>query len=620
MPQQRAAGLHAVAARDTFAHRPPLRLSMDAHLEKFYATVMFVDVVEYVRLAELDERGTIWRVKTFVERIVEREIPSHGGRVLEVRGDGVLMSFGEPHAAVRCAFAIHRAAAAESKSQCATGRAASPLQMRAGLHAAEVWSDGRTVYGRAVNLTSRIASLAGPAETVITESVRDAIVVGLDADIEDLGDCFLKHVAEPVRAYRLSEPRLQAALVRAARPTSERLGRAVIGVLPFEELPPSGDPLAVGDLIANVLIHAVSRIATLDVIAWLTSKGFRGRALSVSEVGAALGADWLVCGSFRVDGERLLAQADLVRVSTGLVEASERAADRCDDLLQPQSAIAAHFAASFTRHIAGAEARRVALHHLPTLHSHSLLVGAIGLMHRSSPQEFSRSREALEHLLDRHPRMHAVRPWLAKWYVMRNTRGLATDPAGDALRAVEHTSRALDAVPEDSFSMAVQGFVEFHIRRNVDAAAQLLGHACNTNPNDALAATFNAAVLAAAGQTQAACVHAERAHALSPYDPLRAYMLIISASCALYADDFPRAVTLAQASIRESAMHAAVWRTLIIALVGCGRVAEAREACARLLSLEPTLTLSRYQARLALPPRLQRIAVEALRAAGVPEH
>ena len=590
--------------------------SMSGNLQRIHATVMFADVVEYVRLAELDELGTIRRVKHFIEHLVAQEIPRHGGKVLEVRGDGVLMCFDSPAAAVLCAFTIHRAASDEG----ATAQSEQPLQMRAGIHSAEVWTDEHTVYGTAVNLASRIASLAGPGESVITDSVRDSIVVGLDADIHDLGECFLKHVAAPVRAYRLSEPRPHAVLELGSRSSAaERLGRAKVGVIPFDPDPAEADPLAIGELIAQSVIHAVSRVATLDVVAWLTSRGFRGRKLSVADLGTALGADWLVCGIFRMDGDHLLVQAELIRVSSGMVELSEHAADLSNDLLQPQSAIAAQIATSFSRHITGIEARRVALHHLPTLRSHSLLIGAIGLMHRSSPREFSRSREALEHLIDRHPRMHAVRPWLAKWYVMRNTRGLSDDPAGDAKRAIDHTSRALDSVPEDTFSMAVQGFVEFHIRRNVDLAAQLLGSACEANPNDALAATFNAAVLAAVGNTQGACAQAERAHALSPYDPLRAYMLLISASCALYADDFARAATLAQASIRESATHAAVWRTLIVALVGCERVEEARTACAQLMSLEPTLTLHRYRARVALPERLARMAAEALRVAGVPE-
>ena len=591
-------------------------LSVNEALRQIASTVMFADVVEYVRLAEIDELGTIRRVKGFIETLADQLIPGARGHVLEVRGDGVLMKFDGPLDAVQCAFAIHHAAHRES----AQAQGAQPLQMRVGIHCADVWTDGHTVYGTAVNLAARIASLAGPGEIVITDAVRDRILVGLDADIHDLGSCFLKHVATPVRAYRLTEAqpnRLFGLMSRQA--AVELLGRARVGVLPF--LPDAGgeDPMAVGDLIAQNLIHSVSRIATLDVVAWLTSKGFRGRALSVADMGAALGADWLVCGTFRMDGDRLLVQAELIRVASGLAELFERASDRTDDLLQPQSALAARLAASFSRHIAGIEARRVALHHLPTLHSHSLLIGAIGLMHRSAPGQFARSRDALEHLIERHPRMHAVRPWLAKWYVMRNTRGLSDDPQGDAQRAIDHTSRALDASPDDTFSMAVQGFVEFHIRRRVDLAAQLLGTACRDNPNDALAATFHAAVLAASGDVNGARDQADRAIALSPYDPLRAYMLLISATCALYADDFARGTLLAQASIRESATHAAAWRTLVVGLTGCGRPEEARAACAHLLTLEPGLTLRGYQARLAVPERMARTAIEALRAAGVPE-
>ncbi len=589
---------------------------MSGNLRQIKSTVMFADVVEYVRLAEIDELDTIRRVKNFIAHLASDVISSHGGKVLEVRGDGVLMCFDEPASAVACAFAIHRAAVDEG--------AAAPsqqwLQMRAGVHSAQVWTDQHTVYGIAVNLASRIAGLAGPGETVVTESVRDQIVVGLDADVHHLGECFLKHVASPVNAYRLCAPQPHAVLSVASRTLSaERLGRAKVGVIPFNPNAGGADPLAMGDLIAQSVIHAMSRTPMLDVVAWLTSKGFRGRKLSVKQIGAALDADWLVCGTFRMDGARLLVQGELIRVSSGAVELSERAVDRSEDMLQPQSAIAAQFAASFSRHITSIEARRVVLHRLPTLHSHSLLIGAIGLMHRCSPLEFSRSHEALEHLIERHPRMHAVRPWLAKWYVMRNTRGLSDDPKGDAKRAIDHTSRALDSVPDDTFSLAVQGFVEFHIRRDVGLASRLLTKACEANPNDALAATFNAAVLAAAGDTQGACAQAERAHALSPYDPLRAYMLLITASCALSAADFPRAATLARASIQESATHAAAWRTLIVALVSCDRIEEARQACAQLMSLEPTLTLRRYQARLALTQQQASMAVEALRIAGVPE-
>ena len=98
---------------------------MSGNLRRIHATVMFADVVEYVRLAELDELGTIGRVKDFIEHLVSTEIPRHGGKVLEVRGDGVLMCFDGPAVAVRCAFAVHRAAALEG----AVAHSPHPLQI-----------------------------------------------------------------------------------------------------------------------------------------------------------------------------------------------------------------------------------------------------------------------------------------------------------------------------------------------------------------------------------------------------------------------------------------------------------------------------------------------------------
>ena len=37
-------------------------------------------------------------------------------------------------------------------------------------------------------------------EIVVTAGVRDQLTAGLDGDVEDLGECHLKHVKEPVRA------------------------------------------------------------------------------------------------------------------------------------------------------------------------------------------------------------------------------------------------------------------------------------------------------------------------------------------------------------------------------------------------------------------------------------
>ena len=100
------------------------------------------------------------------------------------------------------------------------------FHLRAGINAAMAWSDGIDIYGTGVNLAARLATLAGPGETIASASAqeqlaaalaslarpgetigsaaaRDELTHGVDASCEDLGDCILKHFDKPVRAYRV---------------------------------------------------------------------------------------------------------------------------------------------------------------------------------------------------------------------------------------------------------------------------------------------------------------------------------------------------------------------------------------------------------------------------------
>ena len=54
----------------------------------------------------------------------------------------------------------------------------------------------------------------------------------------------------------------------------------------------------------------------------------------------------------------------------------------------------------------------------------------------------------LEHLLERFPRAAVPRAWLAKWYVLRVSRGFVQDMRSESARALDHTHRALDNSPD----------------------------------------------------------------------------------------------------------------------------------------------------------------------------
>jgi class 3 adenylate cyclase len=184
--------------------------------------VLLVDLVESVRLMREYEVATVRRWADFV-RIVNTEIlPRYRGLMVKSLGDGLMARFEAVPDAVDAAAEMHRTLAAQN--------AAIPedqhFHLRAGINAAMAWSDGIDIYGTGVNLAARLATLAGPGETIASASAheqlaaalaslanpgetigsaaaRDELTHGVDASCEDLGNCILKHFDKPVRAYRV---------------------------------------------------------------------------------------------------------------------------------------------------------------------------------------------------------------------------------------------------------------------------------------------------------------------------------------------------------------------------------------------------------------------------------
>ena len=86
---------------------------------------------------------------------------SRGGRVLKRLGDGLMLTFPEPEAAVLACLELGEAA---------------PLRLRAGIHGGKVLVTGDDdVIGHVVNLAARVTESAAGGELVVTDHVRTAV-------------------------------------------------------------------------------------------------------------------------------------------------------------------------------------------------------------------------------------------------------------------------------------------------------------------------------------------------------------------------------------------------------------------------------------------------------------
>jgi adenylate cyclase len=150
--------------------------------------ICFVDLTGYTRLTE--ERGDRFaadvaaRLASLVKDIARRR----GGNPIRWLGDGGMFHFRDPAHAVEAGMDMVEQAPAIGLPPAHIGIHAGPV----------IFQDG-DVYGRTVNLASRLASVAQAGEVVVSEDVAHW------ADgfsYEDMGPVTLKGVTFPVRVFR----------------------------------------------------------------------------------------------------------------------------------------------------------------------------------------------------------------------------------------------------------------------------------------------------------------------------------------------------------------------------------------------------------------------------------
>jgi TolB-like protein len=183
--------------------------------------------------------------------------------------------------------------------------------LRVGIHAADILTDDVAFYGHGVNVAARLAALAGPGETVISAAVRDALTAGLDGEIEDLGSCHLKNIAEPLRAYRLGPRNVQW-----LAPENQVALRPTLAVIPFALRSGGREFLAVGEIIADEVIAALSQAPELRVVSRLSTTAFRGRKLQIDDIRAYLGATYVLSGAYRIVGDDVIVSVELAERAT----------------------------------------------------------------------------------------------------------------------------------------------------------------------------------------------------------------------------------------------------------------------------------------------------------------
>jgi adenylate cyclase len=396
-----------------------------ARVERRLAAILAADVAGYSRLIEVDEEGTLGRLKALRAELIDPKIAGHRGRIVKTTGDGLLVEFASVVDALRCAAEI-QAAMANSNAPLPPDHR---IELRIGINMGDIVIDDGDIFGDGVNVAARLEGLAEPGGICVSARVQEDAAGRLDLAFEDIGEQSLKNITRPVRVYRVRDAAAKI-LSAPAQPVLPLPDKPSIAVLPFANM--SGDPEQeyFADGMVEEIITALSRIRWLFVIARNSSFTYKGQAVDVKQVGRELGVRYVLQGSVRKAGGRVRITGQLIDAATGTHLWADRFDGSLEEVFELQDKVASRVAGVIEPALQAAETARSAGRPTNDLNAYDLYLRAYA-MFLSSARQISEGLRLMEQAIARDPRYGPALAWAAFCCDRLVQDGRSEDPAAD---------------------------------------------------------------------------------------------------------------------------------------------------------------------------------------------
>ncbi len=117
-------------------------------VQRRLAAILFADIVGYSRLIGQDDVGTWRRLQSVLRDLVRPHVKAHAGRIVRIKGDGILVEFASAVEAVASAVALQQAMAQRNAILAEAHR----LEFRIGINLGDIIINDDDVQGDGVNV------------------------------------------------------------------------------------------------------------------------------------------------------------------------------------------------------------------------------------------------------------------------------------------------------------------------------------------------------------------------------------------------------------------------------------------------------------------------------------
>jgi TolB-like protein len=584
----------------------------EQRVQRRLAAILAADVVGYSALMQRAEEATYAEFERLKRELIEPSLSRHEGRLIKTTGDGALVEFASPMAAVRCAVEI--------QDHLASG--GSPFSLRVGINLGDVIvGQGGELYGDGINIAVRLEGIADPGGILISEKVHSEVDGKLDVGFEDRGEQQLKNISKPVRAFAVRAGASSAPTDRlsAAPPLPDKPS---IAVLPFENM--SGDPEQeyFADGMVEEIITALSRSKSLFVIARHSTFTYKGKAVDIKKVGCELGVRYVLEGSVRKVGNRVRIAGQLIDATTGAHLWADRFDTQLEDIFDLQDQVTSSVIGAIFPQLERAEIERAKRKPTESLQAYDYYLRALSSFYQFTREQNIEALRLSQAVSEIDPEFAAAYAIGAYSYLQRKMFGWTIDAAQEHAEARRLVKRAIELDKDDPTVLARAGQVISELLGEVEEGAALLSRALSLDPNLVIAWYSRGWEHLWLGDVDAALKQFHMAVRLSPLDPLLFFAQTGIAYAHFMAGRYDDGSSWARSAVLQRPNYLTAQFMLAACHAMSGRVEEARVVCARLMQARPTLRISRIipkiETRFRNAEDVERLS-QACRIAGIPE-
>jgi class 3 adenylate cyclase/TolB-like protein len=594
-------------------------MSPQSRTARRLAAILAADVVGYSRLMGIDEEGTLAALKAHRRELIDPLITQHQGRIVKTTGDGLLIEFPSIVDAVRCAVVMQQGMESRNANVDESHR----IRFRIGINVGDVIVEGDDIFGDGVNVAARLEALAEPGHICVSATVREHVAEKLPIGFADLGEHRVKNIARPVHVFRIEtrtidfedsgEETLKHSerKVRISRPggvgstTREisvpmKAGRTAIVVLPFMNLGSTSAQEHLADAITEDLTTGLSKIDSLFIISRTSAVAYKGKAISATEIGEELGADYIIEGSVQTAGNSVRINAQLIETRGGGHLWAEKFDGTLDAIFQFQDRITQKVVSALEVRFSEGEQIRLWREEAADAGAYDHFLRGRAYYKEYSRAGNARAKPEFQAALEITPRFVSAIVGLARTHIEDANYGWSSSREGSLAEGKRLLDRAFSInAAHGSAHAELAHFLM--ISGNYEAARERVLQAISIDPGSAEAQNTAAFVFLCLNLPREALKYARTAIELNPHAP--EFYLIVMADAYMLLRRYDEALPLLETILAHRPGWIMARALLAICHEATGQHEEAHKIAMEISEMSPRFSVTRWRRCLHNPDR-----------------